>query len=69
MQTRTLTTVSGYRLEDIKVDGIPTSGLGWLTPFPADIGDDLLRRELEDKGVIHIRGVIPRNVVLDMRRR
>lgn len=62
-------TVSGYRLDDIKVDGIPTDGLGWLKPFPADIGDEILRKELEDKGVVHVRGVMPRDLVLDMRRK
>jgi hypothetical protein len=62
-------TVSGYRLEDIKVGGIPTEGLGWLKPFPPDIGDDILREELETKGVIHVRGVMPRDFVLEMRRK
>ena len=61
--------VSGYRLADIKVDGIPTGGLGWLEPFSADIGDDILRGELETKGVVHVRGVMPRDFVLEMRRK
>lgn len=62
-------TVSGYRLEDIKIDGIPTDGLAWLKPFPADIGDEILRNELETKGVVHVRGVMPRDFVLEMRRK
>ena len=62
-------TASGYRLEDIKVDGIPTDGLGWLKPFPPDVGDDILRKELETKGVVHVRGVMPRDFVLQMRRK
>ena len=61
--------VSGYRLEDIRVDGIATDGLGWLKPFPADIGDDILREELDTKGVVHVRGVMPRDFVLEMRRK
>ena len=67
--TYALTAGSGYRLDDIRVDGIPTSGLGWLPVFPADIGDEILRKELEEKGVVHIRGVMPRDLVLDMRRK
>jgi hypothetical protein len=62
-------TASGYRLEDIKVDGIPTDGLGWLKAFPADVGDDILRKEIETKGVLHVRGVMPRDFVLEMRRK
>jgi hypothetical protein len=61
--------ISSYRLEDIKVDGIPTDGLGWLKPFPADVGDDILREELETKGVVHVRRVMPRDFVLEMRRK
>ena len=51
------------------IDSVPSEGLGWLTPFPADVGDDVLRKELEEKGVVHIRGVMPPELVLDMRKK
>ena len=40
-----------------------------LPCLPADTPDDVLRAELESKGVVHVRGVMPRDLVLGMRQR
>ena len=48
---------------------VPRDGVGWLKPMLASASDEDIRRELAEKGVVHIKGVMPRELVLDMRRR
>lgn len=41
----------------------------WLPSFPSSISDEELRHELETKGVVHIKNVMPREFVLEARRK
>ena len=43
--------------------------VGWLRSFPADTPDEVLRDELNSKGVVHVKNVMPRDYVLGVRRR
>jgi len=36
--------------------------------MPASTSDEEIRRELEDKGVVHVKGVMDRDLVLNMRK-
>lgn len=42
--------------------------LGWLEPVSKDISDAELRRRFERDGVVLVKGVIPRESVLAMRK-
>ena len=61
-----------YNLADLdlgsNVGNIPSGSLGWLKPLPATASDDEIRQELDTKGVVHVKGVMSRDMVLDMRR-
>ena len=61
-----------YNLADLdlgsNVGNIPSRSLGWLKPLPASTSDEEIRRELDTKGVVHVKGVMSRDMVLDMRR-
>ena len=56
---------------DIEVDHgkIPTHNLKWLTSFPIDTPDEVLRKEFWEKGVVHIKNAMPRELVQDVRAR
>lgn len=60
-------------LSDLVIEGnngaVERENLAWLEPLPATASDDELRHELETKGVVHIKGVMPRDYVLDHRER
>lgn len=62
---------TGYKVGELKLESnigeISSSMLRWLVPLPATASDDEIRREYETKGVVHIKGVIPRKTVLAMR--
>lgn len=40
-----------------------------MPSFPANTPDDVLRKEFETNGVVHVKGVIPRDYVLETRRK
>ncbi|KAK8870140.1 hypothetical protein IAR55_000710 [Kwoniella newhampshirensis] len=62
-----------YKLSDLKLESsvgsIDGSQIAWLKPLPADASGEEILRELETKGVAHVKGVMPREYVLDMRRK
>ncbi|GFZ43107.1 hypothetical protein JCM24511_00825 [Saitozyma sp. JCM 24511] len=62
-----------WKLSELKLEGntgsISPGSLGWLKPLPATATDEELRREFEDKGVVHVKGAMPRDFVLAMRKR
>ena len=45
------------------------SEMRWLRPVPATTSGEDILRELETKGVVHVKGVMPREYVLGMRKR
>jgi hypothetical protein len=45
------------------------SELDWLPRFDTDSPIDDIRHELESKGVMHVRGVLNRETVLEARRK
>lgn len=61
-----------YKLSELdlgsNIGHIPSRSLGWLKPMPASTSDEEIRRELEDKGVVHVKGVMDRDLVLNMRK-
>ncbi|GMK59219.1 hypothetical protein CspeluHIS016_0702340 [Cutaneotrichosporon spelunceum] len=64
-------TITQYSLEDLHLTGavgdLDPAQTAWLPSFPASTPDDVLQKELETKGVVHIRGVMPREFVLAAR--
>ncbi|WOO79103.1 uncharacterized protein LOC62_02G002639 [Vanrija pseudolonga] len=60
-------------LDELEIEGnvgkIAPEKLRWMPSFPADTPDDVLRKELEANGVVHVKGVIPREYVLATRRK
>ncbi|BEI83097.1 hypothetical protein CcaverHIS002_0309650 [Cutaneotrichosporon cavernicola] len=64
-------TITQYTLQDLHLTGsvgdLEPDQTAWLPSFPASTPDDVLRNQLETKGVVHIKGVMPREFVLDAR--
>ncbi|KAM0750879.1 hypothetical protein T439DRAFT_356613 [Meredithblackwellia eburnea MCA 4105] len=58
---------------DLKLEGntggIPDRLLGWLESFPADTPIEILRERLLKDGVVHVKNVLPRDRVLETRRK
>ncbi|OWZ79414.1 hypothetical protein C365_01675 [Cryptococcus neoformans Bt85] len=61
------------RLNELQLEGnegnIPSDTLQWLKPMSASASDEEIRRELAEKGVVHLKGVMPREYVLNFRKR
>ena len=60
------------KLSDLKFESnngaMEPSELAWLPRYDAKSSLEDIRRELETRGVVHIRGLIPRETVLGARR-
>lgn len=61
--------LKNLRLESNSGGEIPLPLLGWLKSLPATASDEEIRKTLEEDGVVHLKGVIPRDVVLMARRK
>ena len=48
---------------------IPPPALGVLPSYPLETDDQVLRAALERDGYLHVKGAMPRELVLNMRRR
>ncbi|KAI5475233.1 hypothetical protein MNV49_001713 [Pseudohyphozyma bogoriensis] len=64
----------GYDLRRMHLESttggqIPLTHLGWLPTLPATASDEEIRETLEREGVVHLKGVVPRETVLEVRRR
>lgn len=46
---------------------VPRPQLGWLRPTSADTPIEEMRRRLDEDGYLHVKGLIPRSDVLEMR--
>ena len=46
---------------------VAQNSLGWMRPTPSDTSLDEMHRRFEDEGYLLIKGLIPREDVLDMR--
>jgi phytanoyl-CoA hydroxylase len=53
---------------DINPPQIPNHHLSWLPSLPADAPIEDIRAAYERDGVVHIRGLLPRQEVLGVRR-
>ncbi|GFZ44386.1 hypothetical protein JCM24511_02108 [Saitozyma sp. JCM 24511] len=62
-----------YQLSELDIgtnEGhLESSLMGWLKPWPADTPDDVLRHELMTRGVVHVKNLMPREMVLSIRKR
>jgi hypothetical protein len=60
-------------LDELEIEGnvgkIAPEKLRWMPSFPANTPDDVLCKEFETNGVVHVKGVIPRDYVLATRRK
>ena len=50
------------------ISQIPTTHLAWLPSIPATAPIEEIRAAYEREGVVHVKGVLPREHVLDVRR-
>ena len=61
------------RLKSLQIESntgtLPYTSLRWLKPLPASASDEEIRTELYNTGVVHIKGVVPKDVVLETRKR
>jgi phytanoyl-CoA hydroxylase len=55
------------RIRSNEGDYVKQDSLGWMRPTPADTTLDEMHRRFEDDGYLLIKGLIPREDVLDMR--
>lgn len=46
---------------------VDPSCVGWMKPTPADTPLEEMRRRFEEHGYVYVKGVIPREAVMDMR--
>lgn len=64
-------TITQYTLADLHLSGgvgdLAADQIAWLPSLPATTSDEELRHELETKGVVHVKGVMPREFVLEAR--
>ena len=60
-----------WTLDELKIENdfgdVAAQNLKWLKAWPIDTPDDVLRKEFEEKGVIHIKNVMPRDYVQGVR--
>lgn len=65
-------TITQHLLSDLHLTGatgdLSPHQLAWLPSLPSTASDSQLRHELETKGVVHVKGVMPREFVLAARR-